>query len=233
MRKLLFLLVLLPLTSHADDDFIVYSPTVNQGQSEVEMRGFTSSDKHSNLNRLGASELAVAHSFTDFWKTELYLAEYNHDPATGTSLTGYEWENTFQFSEPGNYWLDTGMLVSVVHNNNAPDSLEFGPLLEKRWGHFVHRMNLLWNKEMGKNASQNWQFRASYALGYRINSEFVPGIESYIRPADNARQAGPAISGEWILGAGHEIEYSTAMLLGTNNGAPDKTWVLRVAYEFF
>jgi hypothetical protein len=233
MIQLLLLLLLLPLAALADDDFIIYSPTVNQGQSEIEVRGFTTTDKRASLNRNGAYELAIAHSFTDFWKTELYLGEFNHDPTTGTTLTGYEWENTFQFTEPGQYWLDSGLMMSLVHNNHAPDSLEFGPLLEKRWGHFIHRMNVLWNKELGKNASQNWQFRAGYSLGYKISSELIPGIEMYERPSDHARQAGPAISGEWILGAGNEIEYSSALLIGINNGAPDKTWVLRVAYEFF
>lgn len=216
-----------------DDDFIIYSPLVNQGQSEVEARGFITSDKRQDLNRNGAYEFSIAHSFTDYWKTELYLGQFNHGPTQGTTLGGYEWENTFQLTETGKYWLDTGLLVSVVHNNNAPDSLEFGPLLEKRWGHFIHRMNLLWNKELGKNASQNWQFRTGYSLGYKVSTELVPGLEYYVRPADNARQVGPALSGEWILGAGQEIEYSTTLLFGTINGAPDKTWVMRVAYEFF
>ncbi|HKS92565.1 MAG TPA: hypothetical protein VJQ83_11600, partial [Tepidiformaceae bacterium] len=57
--------------AHADD-FIVYSPHVNRGQSEIELRGFYSSDDRSAFDGAAAGELSLAHAFTDWWKPEIY-----------------------------------------------------------------------------------------------------------------------------------------------------------------
>jgi len=226
---------MLCLAAHADDDFIVYSPHVTQGQSEVEMRGYTYSDGRAALDRVGAFELAVAHTFTPWWKAEVYVGEFNHDPLLGTHLSGQEFENIFQLAEAGEYWVDPGFVASYIHNRQAgaPDGVEFGPLLEKQTGHFIQRLNLIWQKDLGGTASGKYNFRSAYSAGYKIESALVPGIEAYYRPADDAHQMGPAFSGELHLGHGDELEYSTALLYGINHGAPDRTVILRVAYEFF
>ncbi len=221
--------------ARADDDFIVYSPHVTQGQSEVELRGYTYSDGRSSLDRSGAFELAVAHTFTSWWKAEVYAGEFNHDPMMGTHLAGQEFENIFQLAQPGEYWVDPGFVASYIHNRQAgvPDGVEFGPLLEKQTGHVIQRLNLIWQKDLGGEASGKYNFRSAYSAGYKIESALVPGIEAYYRPADDAHQVGPAFSGELHLGRGDELEYSTALLYGINHGAPDRTIIVRVAYEFF
>jgi hypothetical protein len=222
--------------AHADDDFIVYSPHVTQGQSEVELRGYRFSDGRSSFDRYGAFEAAIAHTFTSWWKTEVYVGEYEYGPTLGTHLAGYEFENTFQLADQGRFWADPGFLLSYVHRNDvgAPDSLEFGPLLEKQSGRIIQRLNLIWEKELGANAEGQYNFRSAYSAGYKVETAFVPGIEAYYRPADNAHQIGPALAGEARAGdRGEELEYSMALLYGVNQGAPDRTFVLRVAYEFF
>lgn len=221
--------------ARGDDDFIVYSPHVSQGQSEVELRGYGYSDGRASLNRSGAFELAMAHTFTSWWKAEVYVGEFNYDPLMGTHLSGQEFENIFQLAAPGEYWVDPGFLASYIHNRQpgVPDGVEFGPLLEKQAGHFLQRLNLIWQKDIGGEANGKYNFRSAYSAGYKIQSAIVPGIEAYYRPADDAHQIGPAFSGELHLGRGDELEYSTALLYGINHGAPDRTIILRMAYEFF
>ncbi len=230
-----FLLGILSLAAQADDDFIVYSPHVTQGQSEVELRGYNFSDGRAALNGVGAFELAVAHTFTSWWKAEVYVGEFSHDPLMGTRLSGQEFENIFQLAAPGEYWVDPGFVASYIHNQQAglPDGVEFGPLLEKQSGHVIQRLNLIWQKDLGGPAGGKYNFRSAYSAGYKIESAIVPGIEAYYRPAADAHQLGPAFSGERHLGHGDELEYSTALLYGINHGAPDRTVILRVAYEFF
>ena len=229
------ILVFAALAARADDDFIVYSPHVAQGQSEVEVRGYTYQDPRNGLNGMGAFETAVAHTFTSWWKAELYTTEYTRDPVLGTHLSGQELENIFQLAEAGEYWVDPGFLASYIHSHQpgVPDGTEFGPLLEKQVGPLLQRLNLIWQKDFGGNASGKYNFRSAYSLGYQINTSVVPGLEAYYRPTDDAHQIGPAFSGELPLGHGDELEYSTALLYGVNRGAPDRTVVMRVAYEFF
>ncbi len=217
------------------DDFIVYSPHVIATQTEVELRGFAVSDGRSDYNGDRAAELSVAHAFTSWWKPELYLAEYEREPGAGGKLVGYEFENTFQLTEPGRYWADFGLLASYGHpKDGGPGELEFGPLIEKSVGRFDHRVNLIWEKQVGAGAASKAEFRYSYAGTYAVSGAFRPGIEAYGRPDDDSYQAGPIVAGEWhVPHSRGNLEYRFGMLLGINAAAPRRTWLAQLEYEFF
>lgn len=220
--------------AHADD-FIVYSPHVNQGQSEIELRGFRTGDGRSGLGGQAAGEFSISRAFTDWWKPEIYVVEYKKNPGESEGLVGYEFENTFQFTQPGQYWVDVGFLASLELPNTKgeKDILEFGPLFEKTFGRFDHRLNLIWEKEIGAGASRHYQFRYSYSGTYSLSNAFQPGIEFYGRPDDHAYQVGPVVRGEWHLpGTTSNIEYRVGLLQGINADAPRRTWLLQFEYEF-
>ena len=222
-------------TSAHADDFIVYSPHVNEGQSEIELRGFYTSDPRFGYDGRAASELSLSHAFTGWWKPEIYVAKYENNPGENAGLVGYEFENTFQFTEPGQYWVDVGFLASYELSNteDKKDELEFGPLLEKTIGPFDHRVNLIWEKEIGAGASPHYEFRYSYYGTYSLSAIFQPGIEFYGRPDDRAYQIGPIAHGEWhVPGSTGDIEYRIGMLQGINASAPRHTWVAQFEYEF-
>ena len=222
----------------AENDFIVYSPYVVQGQSEVETFSFISQDGRSNLNGASGSNFSVAHTFTSWWKTEVYFAQLNRAPGEPTHPSGYEFENTFQLTNPGELWVDVGFLASYAHNiqPGIPNGVEFGPLLEKLSGHIDQRLNLIFGKQLGGPTSGTYQFRSAYSISYNIDytkARFAPGIEVYYRPNDNAYQIGPVLYGELRTDAGREFEYSFGIVFGINQGAPDKTLLARLDYEFF
>lgn len=230
------LLAILPPSSWGDDDFIVYSPLVTYGQSEVELRGYHSQDGRSSLNGLGAFESSVAHTFNDWWKVEFYTSSYNQTPGLGTQFSGQELENTFQLTEAGQYPINVGWLLSYAQVPIAglPNSVESGPLLETHLGHTDHILNLICQKDVGGGALPGCHWREAYRFSYRLSTPLSPGFEAYNRPFDRARQIGPALSGEIKVGhGGKELEYSAALLYGTNFGAPDRTLVVRLEYEFF
>jgi hypothetical protein len=229
-------MALMALTARARaDDFIVYSPHVIATQTEIELRGYSFSDGRSDIDGQRAAELSVAHAFTGWWKPELYLAEYKKEPGAGGRLAGYEFENTFQLTEPGRYWADVGVLASYGHpKGSGPRELEFGPLIEKAVGRFDQRVNLIWEKKIGAGASSKTEFRYSYAGTYAVSPGFRPGIEAYGRPDDHAYQAGPIVTGEWHLpGTSGNLEYRVGVLLGINPAAPRRTWLAQLEYEFF
>lgn len=221
--------------AQADDDFIVYSPQVTLGQSELELRSVQSRDPDPALNSVLDYELSVSHGFTDWWKSEIYLAEFERTPADGNHLLGYEFENTFQLTDPGEYWLDAGFLASYEHRGQPGDvsRVEFGPLLERRDGRFDQRMNLVWEKQVGGGADGKYEFRTSYALSYTVEPAFAPGIEVYIRPSDNSYSIGPVINGEIATAHGNEFEYRFGVVFGVNPGAPDQVFMAQLEYEFF
>lgn len=217
------------------DDFIVYSPYVVQGQSEIEFRGHSYRDSDPAVSGGYEYLFSLAHAFTDWWKPEIYFADYQHTPGGPQYLKSREFENTFQLAPTGEYWADVGFLASYEYRaqNGQPNIFEFGPLFEKRAGRFAHRLNLIWEKEIGGGASRQYEFRGAYSLSYQWQQAFAPGIEIYYRPNDDARQFGPVFYGELASARGRELEYSAGVLFGVNRGAPEQTLVFRLEYEFF
>jgi hypothetical protein len=225
-------------TAHADNDFIVYSPSVIQGQSEVEVYGFNSQDGRSNLNGASGYNISAAHTFTSWWKAEVYVGQFSRPAGGTTHPSGYELENTFQLTSEGEYWANLGLLASYAHSKQegVPSVVEFGPLLEKMSGHINQRLNFIFTKQIGAGADNTYSLRSAYSVGYNINAgraTYTPGIEVYIRPADNAYQIGPVFSGELRSRGGTELEYSVGVVFGINPGAPSKTLLARLEYEFF
>ena len=222
------------LGAHASDDFIVYSPYVTQGQSEVEFRSHQQFDGDPALDGERAYVVSLAHAFTSWWQPEIYLGRYERDPGSPNTFEGYEFENIFQLSEQGQYWADFGFLASYEYNAlpGEPGVLEFGPLFEKRSGRIDQRFNLILEKELGGGASGHYERRASYAWSYAINTMLQPGFEAYYRPDDDSHQIGPALNGEIASRGGNEFEYHVAYLFGLNKGAADRTLAIRFEYEF-
>lgn len=217
------------------DDFIVYSPYVVQGQSEIEFRGHSYRDSDTSTSGSYEYLFSFAHAFTDWWKPEIYFADYQRSPGGPQYLKSREFENTFQLTSTGEFWADVGFLASYEYKVQAgnPNELEFGPLFEKRTGRFVHRLNLIWEKQIGGGADRKYEFRGAYSLSYQWKQAFAPGVEIYYRPGDDARQIGPVFYGELASSRGNELEYSAGVVFGANRGAPDQTFVLRLEYEFF
>jgi len=217
------------------DDFIVYSPYVMASKSEVELRGYHITDGRDGL---GGSEaaLAISYGVNDWWKPELYLLKYAKGPDASGRLQGYEFENTFQLTTPGQYFADFGFLASYEHSTVADklDAVEFGPLMEVTFGRFAHIVNLIWEKEVSSGASPNYGFRFTYSGTYAFSKALHAGIEAYGRHADGAYQAGPIASGEWkVPGITGNLEYRVGVVFGINSSAPRQTWLAQFEFEFF
>jgi hypothetical protein len=221
-------------SASAENDFVVYSPYVVEGKSEIEMNAFHVQDARSNLNGAGGANISIAHAMTRWWKPEIYVISYNREPGEKSQPSGYEFENTFQLSAQGEYWADVGLLASYAHNRQSPNAAEMDLLFEKQSGHINQRLNLIWGKQIGAESST--AFRSAYRISYNIHGEratYAPGIEAYYRPGDHANQIGPVFSGELRTDKGSELEYSLGIVYKLNPGAPGKTLLARLAYEFF
>lgn len=221
-------------TAQADNDFVVYSPYVVEGQSEVELSGFDNRDTRAAQNGVSGYNLSVAHAVNGWWKPELYLAQFNRAPGTALRASGYEFENTFQLTERGEYWADAGLLAAYVQSRlpDLPSRAEFGLLLEKWVGRIDQRLNLIAEKPAGGA----YALRSAYSVSYKIRTDsgvVSPGLEVYFRPADNSYQIGPVLYGEVGTGGGREFEYSIGFVNRINSAAADKTLLLRIGYEFF
>lgn len=236
-------LLLAAAQSRADDEgpmgaingYVVYSPKVVKGQTEVEVRAAQYRDKSIVIDGGRGYLFSIAHSFTNWWRPEVYLGQYQRAPREPTRLMAYEFENIFQLAPAGKYWADPGFLVSYefATHTGTGNELEFGPLLEKRSGRITQRLNLIWEHELGRFAeSDGYTFRGAYSVNYAWRREFAPRLEFYARPRTSSYQLGPVVYGEHHVGTS-ELEYSAGVVFGLSHNASQATLLLRLEYEIF
>ena len=109
----------------------IYSPRVEQGEWELEYVGRYFHDRDSDEHRQSQNKLALGYGPASYWWTELY-AEYEHTPGSGGGWSAFEWENRFQLTEPGQYWIDVGALVELERTHpGGGKEVRAGLLLEK------------------------------------------------------------------------------------------------------
>ncbi|MDE2030247.1 MAG: hypothetical protein KGI97_06760, partial [Alphaproteobacteria bacterium] len=93
----------------------IYSPNVVAGEWELEYFGTRTFDNHADKNDSEDHEFSVGYGVNDHWATEVY-ALMGKEPGDGAaSVDGVQWENRIQFFQPGEYWLDSGLLLAYTH----------------------------------------------------------------------------------------------------------------------
>ncbi len=222
-------------------DYKVYSPLVVKGENELELRAYNAWGTNPTGDAKQALKLAFGHSFTDWWASELY-ATAEQEPGENLKLEEFEWENRFQLTPQGKYWMDVGLLNEneIPRFSRDPYEIKFGPTFSKDFYRFTALLNLLATHQYGTNAASGVGLEYRARLEYRWRRTFSPIIEAYGQPAGRIgnygrphNAIGPGVTGQSPLGAGKSLRYGVVALLGTSGKAADTTLVLRLEYEFY
>jgi len=222
-------------------DYQVYSPTVVRGEQEVETRGFTSWGTGPDTGAQKGVKFAYARAFTNWWATELYATSEQEYGET-LKLEEFEWENRFQLTPQGKYWVDVGLLNEneIPRFGNDPYEIKVGPVFEKDIGRFSARLNLLAAHQYGTNAQPGVELEYRARLEYRWRRLLSPIVEAYGQPVGRIgnyghprHQVGPGVTGRIRVGAGRSLRYGVVALFGASHAAADGTLVLRLEYEFY
>jgi len=221
----------------------VYSPHVEEGELEVEVRGHYDFDSDDDLDDAHKEKFEVGYAFTDWWSTSFFL-EYEKEPRGHYGHAATAWENIFELTEPGRYWLDFGLYVEYKDPaGSGPQQLELKGLFEKQVNRFVNTANLIFEREVGSNASSDIELAYAWRTKYQLRQEFQPALELYGEfgeldnlkiNGDTQHQAGPVASGKFSLGHESSISYEFGYLFGLTGESPDGTlkWLLEFEYEF-
>ena len=122
---LIGIFICLPRIVLADlTDLKVYSPIVVKGRLGLELLGNTTIDDDEDKDGFQYHELELEYGVTDWWATSITTSLIN---PTDESLK-YEtlgWENTFQFTEQGKYWLDPGVHLEVEYDDENDEPYVF------------------------------------------------------------------------------------------------------------
>ncbi len=233
--------LLLPRAAHAGD-YQVYSPHIVLGENELEARGFTSWGTGPHTGAGQGLKFAFGHAFTSWWASEVY-AEAEQEYGESLKLEEFEWENRFQLTPQGRYWVDVGFMseLEIPRFGDDPYQLSLGPTFEKDFGRWTVLLNTLVVQQFGTNAASGVGLEYRARLEYRWRRGLSPIIEAYGEPAGNfggydhpRHQIGPGVTGQIPMGGvGNNLRYGLVALFGENRNAPDSTLVLRLEYEFY
>jgi hypothetical protein len=225
--------------AHAGPDDYVVMPTVEYGEREIELRiGAVSADD--GEPRASAASIAFGYGVTPWWATEIY-GKWHRDGST--SFDAIEWENRFQLTEPGQYFVDVGFLVEIERPRDRAEGYELriGPLLQKDVGPVQTNFNVLLERHYRSSEPAVTELGYQWQVKYRWREAFEFGAQGFGEVGKwndwaSARAqehiAGPAIFGKLKLGGRHAIKYDAAVLFKLSDAAPRQTWRAQIEYEF-
>ena len=227
-------------TAHAGPDDYVHTPAVEYGEREIELRLGT--ETKADQARLSAAALAFGYGATPWWFTEVYV-KYERDGGEGTRFDALEWENKFQLTEPGQYFVDLGLLVEIErpHDRAEGYELRLGPLLQSDLGPVQANLNVLIERHYRTADPQVTELGYQWQLKYRWRPELEFGAQGFGEvgqwndwsPAHAQEHAiGPALFGKLHVAGRQVVKYDAALLFGASSAAADRTLRARIEYEF-
>jgi hypothetical protein len=248
------LALLAPTAARAD--FHIFSPyEIDLGELEIEHNGDAQFDRKPSNSGAQSDTIELGTGLTSWWHSEIELG-FDRDPGFNqpTLLTQVVSENTFQLTEPGQYFADLGFYFeygqSLTTGRHAgPNEVTFGPLIAKDIGRTTQTVNLFLTRELGPDQdTHGLDFSYAWQSRWNLWEPLSPAIELYgdagvIGHSPKLSQqellVGPVAVGALQLnalglGTGGKIKYEVGWLFGATDASPQGTlrWRLEMEIPF-
>lgn len=224
-------------------DHKVYSPIVEEGVVEFETRNHRTFDSSKGRNNEQKHKFELGAGLTSWWHTA-FFGEVEKEAQGNARFQAEAWENIFQLTPQGKYWLDVGIYTEYARSlrgRNSPDEFEFKLLLEKEIDPLVITANLVFNREIGRNSGKGVGFEYAARARYPWKPEIQFGIEAFGEPgrftgferiSDQEHQIGPVVLGKFhIPGFRGVFGYNAGYLFGLTPGTPQGTAKVELEWE--
>lgn len=219
----------------------VYTPTVEQGEREIDFKYGIAKQKDGTQQQ--AVSLGLGYGANEYWFTEVYLKQQAYGDQTTTIA---EWENKFQLTETGKYFVDVGFITELevpINSNDSPKEIKVGPLFQKEIGKLQLNANFLFERAFGTadESGYSTEFGYQWQAKYRLQPTLELGLQGmgemgkwdqWDSASKQNHRIGPAAFGKFSLGNKQAIKYNTAWLFGASDAAPNDTFRIQLEYEF-
>ncbi len=222
----------------------LYYPYVTPGELEVEYFGSRSFDSDSSKDNAQKQQFSVGYGVTDRWFTELY-SKFEREPQDHTTFDAWEWENIFQLTERGEYWLDVGSSLAYewTPQSNRADTIETRLLLEKDMDKTSHILNVILEKDIGSGPKASLESTVLWSSRYNLSRYFEPGFEissdfGELKDTgsfdEQKHSIGPTAYGKiplHLTNRADSLKYRVGYLVGGSKAAPDGETIAQLEYE--
>ena len=219
----------------------IYTPTVEEGEKEIDFKMGTEKSKDAGTPRSSAGSIGFGYGVNSWWFTEVY-GKFERNGNT-TRFDATEWENKFQLTETGKYPVDIGVLLELERPQDRAEGYEtrYGLLLQSDWQKWQANVNILLEKKYPRDESNTWAMGYQGQVKYRYQETLEFGAQAIIwsnthgtldNPSDSEKKIGPAIFGKFKLAPGQAIKYNAGFLFGCTKTSPNTTFRTQVEYEF-
>lgn len=224
--------------AHAGPADYVYTPTVEEGEREIDFKlGTADSSPRESLSSLG-----FGYGANSWWFTEVYV-KYAERGSNNVKYDAFEWENKFQLTETGKYAVDVGFIseIEIPHERDEGIELKLGPLFQSESGKLQLNGNMLFEKHFAADVPSPTVMGYQWQAKYRWLPKFEYGLQGFgemgkwnhwDRASEQAHNIGPAVFGKLAVGDHLALRYNAAWLLGLTRGTPDNTFRMQMELEF-
>lgn len=233
----------LPLQTLANPADYIYTPAVEHGEREIDLK-YGAGLPGAGIERTQGTSIGLGYGAGEHWFTEIYLKQERIGSQTAKLA---EWENKFQLTEIGEYPVDLGLITELEFplNANAANEVGIGPLLQTEFGKVQVNANFIFRRAFGKpdetgtpyatNLFYQWQAMYRGLANLDIGLQGFGGAGRWNNWSTQSNQphvAGPAIAGKVLLGGRKSLRYNAGWLFGLSRTAPPHTLRMQLEYEF-
>jgi len=220
----------------------VFTPAVEYGEREIDIKFGSAALPAGNSAQVAS--VGLGFGAKEYWFTEVYFKQERSGNVTASLL---EWENKFQFSDPGEYAVDTGLVTELEAPLSAdiPWEAKIGALFQTEFGRLQMNVNLLFKRAFGKADPSGAPYTTNFGYQLQAKYRWQPVMEfgvqclgdmgewnNWDEKAKQNRRIGPAVFGKFASGNRQIIKYNAAWLTGVTDAAPGHTFRMQVEYEF-
>jgi hypothetical protein len=184
----------------------------------------------------------LGYGVTDFWWTEVEGHWENGGGALGLAFRTVDFENAFRVVRQDALWPEAAVFIEYDHatDRQSPETATVAGLFRKDIGRSTTVLNLLFDHDLGRNASTGARLRYVGTSTWTLIPEFAPGIQFFGQPgklgdfdslSTQDHRLGPIVAGSFDMEGLGELGYSGGYLFGLTPTSPNGTLVWRLEYD--
>jgi hypothetical protein len=242
-RAALLLGAVVATPSAALADFKVHLPDAEADEFEIESVGSYGSSSNPATDNEQSFVTELGYGVNNFWHTEVeFETERFPGPGNHLKFDQITSENQFQFTEPGEYWIDSGWFWEYGQGltKGNPSETTFGPTLRTEVFHTIDTVNLFFEKDFGATANGHLVFSYAWETRIDLGTMIEPGFQAYGTPgpigkfspiSQQDHRIGPQLFANLGPVGPGSLKMDGGILFGLTPAEPRRTLRYQIEYE--